>query len=149
MKNTIIIIAVLTIVGIGIYYVAVNKSFNKNPVHTPPISNNSDTNTSLPATHTAPASNTPAKALTPSNITVNIKNFSFNPSVLTVKVGTKVTWVNNDSAPHTITSDSDNLLNSPTLSPGQSFSFIFTNAIAENYHCTIHPIMKGSIIVQD
>lgn len=135
MKNTIIIIAVLAIVGIGIYYVA---------------SNNSNTDTSFPkTTHTAPASNTPIKALAPLNITVNIKNFSFNPSALTVKVGTKVTWVNNDSAPHTITSDSDNLLNSPTLSPGQSFSFIFSNTVAENYHCAIHPIMKGSIIVQD
>ncbi len=55
-------------------------------------------------------SENPAPA--PASVTVNIKNFSFNPAALTIKTGTKVIWANNDSAPHTITSDSGNLLNS-------------------------------------
>lgn len=98
-------------------------------------------------TSTPPVSNTP-NTLPAANVTVSIKNFSFNPSSLTVKTGTKVTWVNNDTVPHTVTSDLGVLLKSPTLSPGQSFSFMFANAGSFGYHCSIHPMMKGMIVVE-
>lgn len=102
---------------------------------------------------TASSSATPTPAVsaivstTPTNesITVEIKNFSYNPSPLNIKTGTKVTWINKDNAPHTITSVSGNLLNSPTLSKEQSFSFTFTNPGTINYYCTFHPMMKGSV----
>jgi plastocyanin len=80
---------------------------------------------------------------------VGIKNFLFNPVTLTVKTGTKVTWVNDDVVSHTVTSDSGNVLNSGTLSPGQSYSFTFTSEGTFNYYCTLHPMMKGKIIVKD
>ena len=40
---------------------------------------------------------------------VEIKNFSFQPSSITVSQGTTVTWVNNDPAEHTVTSVSSTL----------------------------------------
>lgn len=138
MKKTIAVIAALIIIGIGIYYF---------------LSNNSSTstqNTSVPTTQTVvPAVPDTTTAPTSSNATVSIKNFSFSPSALTVKIGTKVTWTNNDSVPHTVTSDTGSLLNSQTLSPGQSFSFTFTDLGTVKYHCNIHPMMKGSVIVEN
>lgn len=138
MKKTIIIIAVLAVVGIGAYII--NKSYSGTPAYTPPAPNNQ--NVSVPAP--APAPENPA----PPSVTVDIKNFSFNPSAVTVKTGTKVTWTNNDSVSHTVTSDSGNLLDSPILSPGQSFSFTFTNPGSANYHCNIHHMMKGAIVIE-
>lgn len=124
MKKTIITIAVIAVVGFGIYYIV------SRPTPVTPVSN----------TSTAPASE---------NIAVSIKNFFFNPPALTVKTGAKVTWINNDNVSHTVTSDSGNLLNSETLPPGVSFSFVFTNPGSVNYHCNIHPAMEGRIIVQN
>lgn len=78
---------------------------------------------------------------------VSMKNFLFNPSTVTVKPGVKVTWINNDVVAHTVTSDMGGLLDSPALSPGQSFSFTFTDTGSVNYHCAIHPTMKGAVVV--
>ena len=97
--------------------------------------------TSTPVT--TPVSATPAT----STVSVSIQGFAFNPQTLTIKAGTKVTWTNNDTVSHTVTSDSGNLLNSPSIAPGQSFSFTFTDAGTVNYHCAIHPMMTGSIVV--
>lgn len=124
MKKTIIAIAVIAVIGFGIYYIA------SKPALIVPVSNNS----------TAPATE---------NTTVSIKNFSFNPPTLTVKTGTKITWVNNDSVPHTVTSDASNFFDSKTLSPGESFSFVFTDIGSTNYHCAFHPTMKGDVIVEN
>ncbi len=126
MTKTIIIIAVVIVIGIGIYIL---------------LNNNSNT------TPSAPVSNTPTPPVASDVTTISIKNFSFNPSTMTIKTGAKVTWINDDTVSHTVTSDSGNLLNSGTISPGQSFSFTFTSAGSINYHCNIHPMMKGSIVV--
>ena len=137
MNKIIIAIVVLIIVVVGVYYLVFNNNSSQTPTntsYTPPASNNQNVNTPR----------TPAV----SGATVEIKNFSFSPSTLTVKVGTKVTWTNSDSAPHTIVSDSGNIFNSPTLSSGQSFSFTFTNPGIVDYHCSIHTTMKGKIIVE-
>lgn len=141
MNKTGIIILGLIIVGIGVYFVAFKNNSNVTPNVSAP------TTQSLTTTPT-PSSNTPTTPAS-SSVTVSIKNFSFSPSALTIKTGTKVTWVNNDSVPHTVTSDAGTLLNSVTLSPGQSFSFMFTNTGTANYHCNIHPTMKGTVVVEN
>jgi plastocyanin len=82
-------------------------------------------------------------------VVVNIQNFSFVPSLLVVKAGTKVRWVNSDTAPHTVSSDSGDLLNSQVLASGQSFSFTFTRPGSVSYHCALHPAMKGTVNVTD
>ncbi len=78
---------------------------------------------------------------------VCVSNFTFSPGALTVHVGDKVTWTNNDSVAHTVTSDTKKF-DSNTLAPGATFSFKFTKAGTYNYHCNIHSSMHGSIIVQ-
>jgi plastocyanin len=74
-------------------------------------------------------------------------NFAFSPATLTVKTGTKVSWTNKDTVTHTVTAD-QGAFNSGLLSPGNSFSFTFTQAGTYSYHCNIHHSMMATIIVQ-
>ena len=75
---------------------------------------------------------------------VTIEDFAFTPQTLTVKIGTTVTWTNNDTAPHQIKSA---IFNSSRLNKGQSFTFTFNEVGAYDYVCAIHLNMKGKIIV--
>ncbi|HEY6756256.1 MAG TPA: plastocyanin/azurin family copper-binding protein, partial [Nitrososphaera sp.] len=86
----------------------------------------------------------------------SLTNTAYNPNPVQVKVGSKVTWTNNDSQPHTVTSGSngqpDNKFNSspdfsPLLNPGQTFSFTFTQAGNYPYFCLVHPNMVGTVNV--
>jgi plastocyanin len=81
---------------------------------------------------------------------------AYSPNPIQVSVGTTVTWTNNDSQPHTVTSGSngqpDNKFNSspnftPLLNPGQTFSFTFTEAGEYPYYCMLHPNMVGTVNV--
>jgi len=77
---------------------------------------------------------------------VSIANMAFNPASITVKAGTTVTWTNYDMMTHTVTADNDSF-NSGDILSGSTFSFTFSTAGTFNYHCTIHPLMKGTITV--
>lgn len=79
---------------------------------------------------------------------VAIKGFAFVPAVLTVPAGTTVTWTNQDSDAHTVTSDSSGgPLNSKALNTGDTFSYTFTKTGTFKYLCTIHPFMTATVMV--
>jgi plastocyanin len=78
---------------------------------------------------------------------VVIENFSFVPATLTVKAGTRVTWVNRDDVPHTAT-DTDKRFNSKALDTDEQFSFTFSQPGTYNYYCALHPKMTAQIIVK-
>ncbi len=87
--------------------------------------------------------------------TVSIHDLQFDPHSMPVAKGTTVTWVNNDEAAHTITTDdfgtkgaAPGQFSSDPLNPGDSFTHTFDTVGTFNYHCTIHPYIKGTIIVQ-
>lgn len=94
---------------------------------------------------TTPAGTTPTTTTTTVPNSIVIKNFSFNPSTLTVKVGTVVTWTNEDSVTHTVES---NTFNSGNLKKGDTFQFTFNTVGTFNYNCGPHPAMTGVIVVQ-
>ena len=96
-----------------------------------------------PTAYGAPAS---TAATTTATNAATIKNFSFQPDVLKVKVDAKVTWTNDDTVPHTVTADT-NSFDSGNLQPAGSFSFTFTRPGTYAYHCSIHPSMHGSVVV--
>ncbi len=98
----------------------------------------------------APAATTSSQASTGGVNSITIKNFAFDPTPLTVKAGTVVTWVNQDGAPHIVVSDtgSPTAFSSDSLSTGASYKFTFTQPGTYTYHCSIHLSMKGTIIVQ-
>jgi len=77
---------------------------------------------------------------------VSIVDFAFQPGSVEVPVGGSVTWTNNGSATHTVTSDSG-AFDSGQLAPGASFSQTFDTAGTFTYHCSIHPQMTGTVIV--
>ena len=82
------------------------------------------------------------------DVSVTINNFAFNPTPLTVPVGTKVVWTNQQpQVPHTVTSDMPGVFDSGTIQSGGTFSFTFMQAGTVTYHCTIHPNMHGTVIV--
>jgi plastocyanin len=91
-----------------------------------------------------------AQPVSPAGTSITMKNFAFDPPVLTVKPGTAVTWVNQDGALHTIVFDAGApaSFSSESLSTGASTSFTFTQAGTYAYHCSIHPSMKGTVVVQ-
>jgi plastocyanin len=78
---------------------------------------------------------------------VVLKNFAFNPATVTIKVGESVTWTNQDSANHTVAADKGEFQSSQ-LANGATFSFKFDKAGTYAYHCSIHPSMKGTVVVQ-
>jgi plastocyanin len=84
---------------------------------------------------------------TASGNAVSLANFTFSPATLPIKAGTTVTWTNNDSTTHTVTSD-NGVFDSGSLAPGATFIYTFNNTGTFAYHCAIHTSMKGTIIVQ-
>lgn len=80
---------------------------------------------------------------------VSIQNFAFDPPSVTIKVGSTVTWTNNqDGVPHTSTEDVEGGWNSGRLESGQSFTTNpFNSPGTFTYHCDIHRSMKGTVIV--
>src|SRR5262245_35028042 len=76
-----------------------------------------------------------------------MKNFHFAPVTLTVSAGATVTWKNLDEEPHTVASDSG-LFRSAGLDQNVSFSFKFDKPGTYQFICSIHPSMRGTIIVK-
>ncbi|HZT67129.1 MAG TPA: cupredoxin family copper-binding protein [Acidimicrobiales bacterium] len=75
-----------------------------------------------------------------------MQNFAFNPSTLSIAVGTKVTVINKDSVDHTWTADGGQF-DSGELAQNQSYSFTFNSPGAFPYHCSMHPSMTGTVQV--
>ncbi len=80
---------------------------------------------------------------------VLIKNFRFSPAKITIKRGTRVVWINKDTAPHTATAtNKPRSFDSGRLVRGERFSHTFRRAGKKPYYCEIHPDMRGRIIVR-
>lgn len=82
------------------------------------------------------------------NIEVAIENDNFNPSTVTISTGDSVRWTNLDPHTHTVTGTGTNF-GSETLNQGDSYEFLFTEEGNFEYYCSIHPSMKGTVIVTE
>ena len=76
----------------------------------------------------------------------------FIPADVTVDVGGEVTWTNDDTAAHTITSGTapsspDGVFDSSLVMPGTEFSYKFEEAGTYTYYCAVHPWMEGTVTV--
>ena len=79
---------------------------------------------------------------------VEINNYAFSPSTLTLNIGDTVKWTNKQAIPHIVVSDSGSELNSPQIESEGTYSHTFNQKGTFAYYCSIHPSMKGTIIVQ-
>lgn len=77
---------------------------------------------------------------------VNIVEFTYQPDPVVVQVGGKVTWQNQDTAPHTATADDDSW-DTGTIEKGKIGSETFKEAGKFAYFCEIHPDMRGTVEV--
>lgn len=78
---------------------------------------------------------------------VTIIDFAFEPPELSAAVGDTVTWTNEDSVAHTVTSDGAGPLASGDLESGGIYEATFDQAGTYDYLCTIHPTMRGTVEV--
>ncbi|MFC1951732.1 hypothetical protein ACFLYI_01645 [Chloroflexota bacterium] len=115
----------------------------------------------------APTTGEPEPA-TPLQIEVAIEGYTFNPAILpppplapsslppnapapapapNLPVGVTIVWYNNDSVDHTITAR-NNLFDSGSLSPSDTFRYTFAQPGELEYYCKIHPSMVGKITIE-
>jgi len=72
---------------------------------------------------------------------------AYSPASFHAKVGVPVTWFNQDTIAHTVTSVNGSELNSGNIASGAFFTHTFTQAGTYDYYCTIHPGMRGTVVV--
>jgi plastocyanin len=77
---------------------------------------------------------------------VIIRNNTFIPDTMTVKVGDMVTWVNEETYGHDVKSD-NGIFQSPKMATGEKYSYAFLKEGTYTYICSIHPFMHAKIIV--
>ena len=83
---------------------------------------------------------------------VQIKDFKYAPVAISVKVGTKITWTNGDSAPHTATSGTspnpDRAFDTDIITKGQSKTITASERGTFKYYCALHPFMQATVTVR-
>jgi plastocyanin len=134
------VIALFVIIGVASAYFLLEVSSKTSATNNSNMNMNNDNNT-FNSCNTCNSSE--------NEVTVIIQNGTFNPVNLTVKAGTNVTWINKDSNIEPMVTG--NGFMSPSLTNGQSFSYIFNQAGSYPYYDMNHPYNKtltGNIIVQ-
>ena len=106
------------------------------------------------SSYSTPSAPTPANPPATSPNTIAIPSgaqtrgtAAYAPNPMTVSAGTTVTWTNNDTVAHTATGDGG-VFDSGPIRAGGSYQFTFQNRGTFAYHCTFHPGMVGSVVVQ-
>ena len=89
----------------------------------------------------------PVQTTVSSPMTATVENidFSFYPAEVIIAKGGTVTWKQQDSTEHTVTGAG---FDSGKLTQGQTFSHTFNEVGTYEYRCTVHPSMKGKVIVK-
>ena len=107
--------------------------------------------TRTPTATATPSPTAEPEATAPKPKFVDIADFTHQD--VTVSIGTEITWINQDPAPHTTTSGTPGNItddwDSETLSSGQNFSFTFAQPGTFAYFCQIHPSMTATVTVTE
>jgi plastocyanin len=95
----------------------------------------------------AAAALSPTAAPPLQRVEVRISDHRYAPETITVRRGATVRWVNEDDDPHTVTSDRDAFA-SPGMDKREDFTFSFDAPGRYPYHCALHPMMTGTVVVK-
>jgi glucose/arabinose dehydrogenase/plastocyanin len=79
---------------------------------------------------------------------VEIRDYAFQPDLITVEPGTTVVWTNYDADQHTVTS-TEEIFGSGLFGEGETFEYTFTEPGTYEYFCTVHPFMEGEVVVSE
>ena len=80
-------------------------------------------------------------------LTIAIESMAYAPAAAHVRRGARVTWVNKDLVPHTVTAK-DGSFRSQAIAPGASWSLVPAQAGAFAYACDFHPTMSATLVVE-
>lgn len=97
---------------------------------------------SMAALRAAPAPRAPA------TYAVRIEGMRFSPAAVQVQPGDRITFTNADLVPHTVTSTGAQSFDSGVLEPGKTWQLACGAPGTLPYHCTLHPTMTGTVVVQ-
>jgi amicyanin len=142
-----VFVAIVVLASIGVAAMNMNKKDDS--------SNNTTSQTTETQAETqnqTHASEQNTQNQTESTSDVTIKNSAYSPAKITVKVGSKVTWTNQDSMQHNVAPDEDygdEFRGSELLNRGETYSFTFNQPGTYTYHCTPHPFMHGTVVVTE
>ena len=78
--------------------------------------------------------------------TIEIKEMKFIPATIQVKKGDTIIWTNRDIVVHNVTEEKSKAWASGIISAGKSWKMVATKSA--EYFCSLHPVMKGKILVQ-
>ena len=100
------------------------------------------------STGAEPAATTPAEdtGSASGDVAIAMKDIQFDPADATAKVGQKVVWTNEDSAPHNVVGGP---IKSSDFGQGETFEYTPEEAGTIDYVCTIHPGMDGKLTVTE
>lgn len=103
------------------------------------------------ASSAATTAATPSAAAATKSAAVTIKGFAFAPATQNVDKGTTVTFTNNDSAAHTVTSGANRTKDGKfelQLPSGTEATVRFDTVGTFEYFCQIHSSMKATVVVK-
>jgi plastocyanin len=104
-------------------------------------------NSSSTSSGSSSGASTAAASSSGGGVTIKMQNIAFDPKAVTVKVGQKVTWTNEDTVDHNVTSQSGETIKSDNFGKGGTFSFTPKTAGKISYVCTLHPGMTATLTV--
>jgi len=146
MKKGIVAVVIIVIIAVAAWLIYGGKNSNNNSSLYGSNNNAGSSSNQTPTNNSA--NNSASTDQTQSTNKVTIANMAFSPSQITVNKGDTVTWTNNDSTAHTVTSDTGSELNSGDIQPGSTYSHTFSQTGSYQYHCSIHPYMRATIVVK-
>lgn len=79
-------------------------------------------------------------------VEVSIRNFAYHPSLLRVEKGARVTFENRDGATHDAMRKGS--FGTGLLRPGEAATVRFAHRGSFPYVCSLHPGMRGKVVVR-
>jgi plastocyanin len=108
--------------------------------------------TSLALIAAACGSSSPSSPTVAADVTISMVgdrgNQSYAPNPTTMRVGQTVAWKNNDTTAHDATQDASRFQTGTVNAGATSSPLAMSAAGTFTYHCTIHPGMVGTLVVQ-
>lgn len=145
MRKTWIIVGVIAILAVGGIIVWMTLGARQ--------SSDSSSTSSTTSTDAA-SSDDMLTATTQQNevVTVTMKNSQFSPQKITIKPGTTVKWVNEDTVRHNVVAANENdtsglPADNALFGKGGTYQYTFNTVGTFDYKCTPHPFMTGTIEV--